>query len=331
MTSEEFMGQRDRRGEWREEDREGRYGNRTSFGGGQQSSEQGWGRADREQDWRRTGQGGERYTGGYSGGRSRGDSSSENYGREGRGGESMRHNVEDNWRQGGGSSARDYDYGYGRSGISERDFESEQRGGGYYGGGGLYGGGMGGYTGGGYRGGGLGKNFDTSSTSTDYSDYPRSEGGYRDRGREGEGWWNKMTNEVSSWFGGEDDENRYRESRRGKGPRGYTRSDERIKEDINERLTDHYALDATDIDIEVNAGEIVLSGSVESRYEKRLAEDVVEAVSGVKHVENRLRVNRGGSYQTSMGSSGTSSSLTSEPESDSTSLTTESGKSAGAR
>ena len=170
---------------------------------------------------------------------------------------------------------------------------------------------MGGCTGGRYRGGGLGSNFDTSSTSTDYSDYPRSEEGYRDRGREGEGWWNRMTNEVSSWFGGEDDENRYRESRRGKGPKGYTRSDDRIKEDINERLTDHYALDASEIDIEVNAGEIILTGSVDSRYEKRLAEDVVEAVSGVKHVENRLRVSQRSSYGTSSygtstGSTGTS-------------------------
>lgn len=137
-----------------------------------------------------------------------------------------------------------------------------------------------------------------------------------------------MTNEVSSWFGGEDDQNRYRESRRGKGPRGYTRSDERIKEDINERLTDHYALDATDIDIQVNGGEIVLSGSVQSRYEKRLAEDVVEAVSGVKHVENRLRVSSGSSYSTSLGNTGTSSGMTSEP--DSTSTTTESGRSASA-
>ena len=139
-----------------------------------------------------------------------------------------------------------------------------------------------------------------------------------------------MTNEVSSWFGGEDDESRYRESRRGKGPKGYTRSDERIREDINERLTDHHALDASEIDIEVNAGEIILTGTVDSRYEKRLAEDVVEAVSGVKHVENRLRVSQGSSYGTSMGTTGTSTSMTSSDMSD-TSTSTESGRSAGAR
>ncbi|MDI1240640.1 MAG: BON domain-containing protein [bacterium] len=330
------MGQRNRQGDWREDDREGRYGNRFSQSSGQRSSEQGWGSRDREQDARRTGQTGDESSRGSSGGYS----SSEGYGREGRGGESMRRNVEDGWRgQGGGSSARDYDYGYGRSGVSDRDYEGEhgQRGNEYYGGGGLFGGGMGGYTGGGYRGGGLGSNFDTSSSSTNYSDYPRTDERQGGRGREGDGWWNKMTNEVSSWFGGEGDENRSRESRRGKGPKGYTRSDDRIREDVNERLTEHYAIDASDIEIEVNAGEITLTGTVDSRYEKRLAEDVVEAVSGVNHVENRLRVSQNGSYGSSMGSSGTSmgssgasTSLTSSDTSD-TSSSNESGRSAGAR
>ncbi len=322
------MGQRERQGDWRQDDREGGYGNRSSYRSGQRGSEQGWGSSDREQDWRRTGQSEEGSSRGYSGGYSGGYSSSEGYGREGRGGESMRRNIEDNWRgQGGGSSSRDYDYGYGRSGVSGRDYEHEQGGRGYYGGG-MGGGGMRGYTGGDDRGGGLGSN---------YSDYPRSEERYRGGGddREG-GWLDGITNKMSSWFGGEDDENRYRESRRGKGPKGYTRSDDRIKEDINDRLTDHYALDASEIDIEVNGGEIILNGTVESRYEKRLAEDVVESVSGVKHVENRLRVSQGSSYGMSTGSSETSTGTTSSNASDTTetsdtSTSTKKGRSASAK
>jgi osmotically-inducible protein OsmY len=35
---------------------------------------------------------------------------------------------------------------------------------------------------------------------------------------------------------------------------------------------------------------VTLSGTVETRYEKRLAEDIADAVSGVQDIHNRLRV-----------------------------------------
>jgi osmotically-inducible protein OsmY len=77
---------------------------------------------------------------------------------------------------------------------------------------------------------------------------------------------------------------------RGRGPRNYTRADERIRDDVNDRLTDDGWLDATEIEIKVTSGEVILTGTVNSREDKRRAEDVVEAVSGVKHVQNNLRV-----------------------------------------
>jgi osmotically-inducible protein OsmY len=76
----------------------------------------------------------------------------------------------------------------------------------------------------------------------------------------------------------------------GRGPRNYTRSDERIRDDINDRLTDDPELDASDIEVKVNNGDIILGGSVESRLAKRRAEDIVDSVSGVKNVQNNLRV-----------------------------------------
>jgi len=79
---------------------------------------------------------------------------------------------------------------------------------------------------------------------------------------------------------------------RGRGPQGYTRSDERIKEDINDRLTDHPYLDASNIEVEVNNGDVTLTGTVDRRHSKRLAEDLAEQISGVKNVENRIRVNQ---------------------------------------
>lgn len=77
---------------------------------------------------------------------------------------------------------------------------------------------------------------------------------------------------------------------RGKGPKGYVRSDERIREDISDRLRDDEHIDAGDIDVTVSSGDVVLSGVVESRFAKRHAEDLAESVSGVRNVENRIRV-----------------------------------------
>ena len=76
---------------------------------------------------------------------------------------------------------------------------------------------------------------------------------------------------------------------RGKGPRGYQRSDQRIVEDINDLLTEDPYIDASDIDISVEKGEVTLSGTVERRDIKRRVENLVEGVSGVKNIENRLR------------------------------------------
>lgn len=79
-------------------------------------------------------------------------------------------------------------------------------------------------------------------------------------------------------------------TQRGKGPKGYQRSDDRIKEDINDRLTDDHHLDASEIEVHVANGEVKLSGTVENRESKRRAEDLVEAISGVSNVENSIRV-----------------------------------------
>ena len=93
--------------------------------------------------------------------------------------------------------------------------------------------------------------------------------------------------------GGRDIEERARrESYRGRGPKNYRRSDERIREDVCERLTDDHYVDATDIEVNVQNGIVTLSGSVDDRGAKRRAEDVAESVSGVSDVQNQIRVAR---------------------------------------
>ena len=76
----------------------------------------------------------------------------------------------------------------------------------------------------------------------------------------------------------------------GAGPKGYQRSNERLKEDICERLTDDDQIDARNISIEVKEGVVTLDGSVSQRWMKHRAEDVIDACSGVKEIRNNLTV-----------------------------------------
>ena len=47
---------------------------------------------------------------------------------------------------------------------------------------------------------------------------------------------------------------------------------------------------ATGIEVQVNEGEVTLTGSVDDRNTKWLAEDVAGSVTGVRAVRNELRV-----------------------------------------
>lgn len=99
-----------------------------------------------------------------------------------------------------------------------------------------------------------------------------SEGGSRGRGVRGR------------WGNGQG------QSYAGRGPKGYQRSDERLKEQVSDHLMDDDEIDASEITVEVKDGEATLTGTVSSRDEKRAAEQCVEAVSGVREVINQLRV-----------------------------------------
>ncbi len=122
------------------------------------------------------------------------------------------------------------------------------------------------------------------------ADYERRRPDRNDRS-----WWERTRDGVASWFGGgqntegEPDEE-VRGGYRGRGPRGYRRGDDRILEEVNDRLTDDDFLDASQIVASVQNGEIVLAGYVYNRTSKRRAERLAESVAGVTNVENRLRV-----------------------------------------
>lgn len=181
--------------------------------------------------------------------------------------------------------------------------------------------------------------YDSYGGGARYSDYPVDRDRYEDRysersfgydrgysrpardeyyDREERGLWDRASDEVASWFGDEEAEmRRYRDKRqqsfRGRGPSDYKRSDDRIREDINDRLTDHDYLDASNISVKVDNCDVTLSGNVESRYAKRMAEDIAENVTGVGNVENRLRVKESwGEADRDIGSTASTTSNSSE-------------------
>jgi osmotically-inducible protein OsmY len=85
----------------------------------------------------------------------------------------------------------------------------------------------------------------------------------------------------------------------GRGPKGYQRSDQRLREEVSDRLMADDLVDASDIEVQVKNGEVTLTGSVGDRQAKRRAEDLAEQVMGVRDVMNQIRVESG----TSSGSS----------------------------
>ncbi len=75
----------------------------------------------------------------------------------------------------------------------------------------------------------------------------------------------------------------------GYGPRNYRRSDDRIRDDISDRMWSDGELDAGGITIGVDEGVVTLDGTVDSRWAKRRADDIAWSVPGVIDVVDNLR------------------------------------------
>lgn len=252
----------------------GSYGNRGQGSSGSRGWEQGSeGSSPRGYGSRAGGYGG--YQGGssYGGGqRYRNDRGRDGYdrgdmgtgGMGGYGGGSMMGGNEENW----GGPEFGTEYGGGSSSSWSSRMASGRSG---------FGGGPG-RTNEGYN------NYGGSSQADGWS------GGGQSQQRGGQRGWSGESSEnrggQSRW--GSQERGQYT----GRGPKGYRRSDERIEEEINEALTRHGNIDATEIEVKVKDGEVTLTGTVDSREAKREAEDVAEECSGVHNVQNNLRVQR---------------------------------------
>ncbi|MES3037096.1 MAG: BON domain-containing protein [Bdellovibrionota bacterium] len=76
----------------------------------------------------------------------------------------------------------------------------------------------------------------------------------------------------------------------GRGPKNFQRTDARIHEEICERLMHNPHIDASEIEVEVKGGKVTLKGHVPHRIMKWRAEDIAEAVGGVKEVSCQVKV-----------------------------------------
>jgi osmotically-inducible protein OsmY len=82
-------------------------------------------------------------------------------------------------------------------------------------------------------------------------------------------------------------EDRYQTAR---GAEAHRRSDESIQEEICELLSHQPGVNAGEIEVLVEGGEVTLQGSVEQRDARWRIEELVESVSGVSLVHNRVRI-----------------------------------------
>ena len=78
----------------------------------------------------------------------------------------------------------------------------------------------------------------------------------------------------------------------GRGPKGYVRSDERIREEICEMLYLQGYVDTAEVEVSVQNGEVTFTGTVQNRGDKRFIEEMAERVAGVNEIHNQIRRSR---------------------------------------
>jgi osmotically-inducible protein OsmY len=136
-----------------------------------------------------------------------------------------------------------------------------------------------------------GEEYGSSGTSN----YGRSSyGGYSGAGSYGSQGWQEPYGEGQQYGSPGSGQGMHR----GKGPKNYQRSDERLKEMLCERLREDPHIDASEVTVNVQGGRITLEGSVDSRQAKNAIEEVADQL-GIEDVQNNLRVTRAGQQSTS--------------------------------
>jgi|GEM_PF-6812003 len=94
--------------------------------------------------------------------------------------------------------------------------------------------------------------------------------------------WNSMTGSDQYRSGADG-------ARKGSAPKNYKKSDDRISDDLCEKLM-HQGLDCSGVEVSVKEGIVTLTGEVCERNDKHRIEQIAADISGVNDVENQLRM-----------------------------------------
>lgn len=93
-------------------------------------------------------------------------------------------------------------------------------------------------------------------------------------------------------------------NRRNRGPKGYTRSDERIREDLCDQLMSFEGGDFSEVEIDVKDGNVTLKGTINNRQAKYQIEELADNIPGVKDVTDNLKVKRESKFSSGRGGMG---------------------------
>jgi len=173
------------------------------------------------------------------------------------------------------------------------------------------------------------ENFGLGDEYRGNSEWNRNRGSYRDgemrrasgggsgmwgRGGPGEGTSGENRGTIGRY--GQSDTDRWQsqgeqgsqgQRSRFRAPKGYTRSDERIREEICDTLGRNGRVDPSDVEVQVRDGEVTLTGTIDRLNNKHQIETMVHNVSGVKDVTNNIRIKREGSESRLDGENGSAS------------------------
>ncbi|MBY4896983.1 BON domain-containing protein [Cupriavidus sp. AU9028] len=75
-------------------------------------------------------------------------------------------------------------------------------------------------------------------------------------------------------------------------PKGYRRTDERICDEVCERLAHARGLDVSEVTVDVGSAIVTLGGTIRDRQAKYRVEEIAAEVAGVDEVINNIRVPR---------------------------------------
>jgi hypothetical protein len=115
---------------------------------------------------------------------------------------------------------------------------------------------------------------------------PGDHGGHGGRGAE-------LNFTGSTYAGGQDSHvgrGTFPQPATARAPKGWTRSDDRILDDVVDRLTRDPDVDVSEVTVQVQQGRAVLEGTVPHRAIKHRIEDLVDGCAGVREIDNRIRV-----------------------------------------